>query len=828
MSTELPVSESAELPVSESAPSSFTPPSILERLLSPRGIHALLGSGGGLFVIGLVTWLATLGIFDHPLVLASALGGANLALLVAGFWLVLSTRFQLAGLALTLLACLLMPLHLWFYHAQKLLTFDNHLWAAALVISLLYALTARILRNVWFVPIFLGGIALTVLLILADVGQFWQITAPAISLCLLGILAIHCERLFTLDPASPYRRERFGLAFFWSGHALLGLGLLMVLIAQLAGGPLYETHTRSLYQQWNVTRTELVTTQTGKLTALFLVLAGIYAHLYSDLIVRRKGYYLQIAAVLMLWVEFIIIDLLHISLEKESLLGVIAATGLLLHLVHRYLGNRLPAGLPLLPLLASLLIVGSTALGLLFYVVDSLRYLHTDIPVLMQFDSKQALLLSMVVAGLAQLVGYFTSKEERYIKLYRGAVSLTALLILALVISNYAAATWFTQAGCILAMAIAAVVLAWKVPVVRDLGQYAHLFVTQWLVLGFPQFVQLGGDHAWYNSAILLSATGFYLLTTLLLRQHASIPIAIVTALLGLVHLFAWFDFALSYKLTACAGLGAIITILGTMVTRREGAGQPLGTFLTKGGQTLFFVAVLGSMLLGVQTMVASQQHQQVWPMTNSLLLEAGLCWLFYLFMKNNSARQLYLAFAIANVGLAGLLFVTQMNLPMWRKMEFASIGLGLGLTILGFRAWIQEANEQHRQASVSPLFLLGSLLIGVPIALVVMNFRSSGQFMVMDEAAMLILGLLLLVAGCICQVRIPALAGATLTLLYLAGLLIFVPWGHLGTASLILAGCGGTVFLLGLALSIFRDQLLALPTRVKERRGIFQVLGWR
>src|SRR5688572_18659919 len=109
------------------------PPSVLERLLSPQGIHALFGVGGGLFVIGLVTWLATLGVFDHPLVLAAALGAGNLVLLGVGFWLVLNTRYQLAGLALSLLACLVMPLHLWFYHAQNLLTLDNQLWAAALV-----------------------------------------------------------------------------------------------------------------------------------------------------------------------------------------------------------------------------------------------------------------------------------------------------------------------------------------------------------------------------------------------------------------------------------------------------------------------------------------------------------------------------------------------------------------------------------------------------------------------------------------------------------------------------------------------------------------------
>ncbi len=814
------------------APETMPPPnpSIMEKLLSPQGIQTLLGTGGALFVGGIITWLATLGVFDHPLVLATCMGGVNLALLGIGFWLVLSTRYQLAGLALTLLSCLVMPLHLWFYHAQKLLTFDNHLWAAALVISLLYALTARVLRNVWFVPIFLGGIALTVLLILADLGQFWQITAPAIALCLIGLVAIHAERLFTQDTASPFRRERFGLAFFWSGHALLGLGLLMVLIAQLAGGPLYASYTKSIYDQWQVTRTDLVTTQPGKLIALFLVLAGVYAYFYSDMIVRRKGYYLQIAALLMVWIEFIIIDLLQINLSMESLLGIFAGTGLLLQLLDRYLGHMLPKQMPIFPLLGSLLSVGSLLVGLFYYFIDSMHHLVSDEDQLLRqfvITSKPTLLLSMVIAGVTQVIGFTTSKLP-YQRLYQAGMSLAALLIPSLAVGIYGPQTWFTQAGIVIWMSVVAVVLAWKQPVLQELGKFAHLFVGYWLLMGLPHLLHLASPHNWAIFGILLAASLFYGLSAQLLKQRLAFVMAIVTVVLGLLHLFAWFEFALAYKMAIVAFLGAGLIVLSSVMQRLSTSMKDNSQHLEMAGKTIFFVSVLATMLFGMQTLARQSLDVSIFPIVNTLLLEAVLAGLFYWTRQTDQARNLYFSCALVNLGLAGILIVTLLELAMWRKLELASIGLGSVMVILGFRAWLQESTDQHKQATVSPMFLIGSLLIGIPMAMVVMGYRASNQFMVMDEGFMLAAGLLLLGAGCICQLRIPAIAGATLTILYLAGLLLFVPWGQLGTASLMLAGGGASLFLIGLGLSIFRDRLLALPQKMKERRGIFQVLGWR
>ncbi len=149
------------------------------------------------------------------------------------------SRYQTAGRAITLLACLVMPLNLWFYHANQLITLEGHLWVAALVCCVLYLASALVLRDQLFVYVLNGGIAMTGLLMLADAGRFWEIASPAALLVVLGLLSIHAERAFA-EVEGPFGRRRFGLAFFQSGQVLLAAGLLLVLGAQLAGDWLYR------------------------------------------------------------------------------------------------------------------------------------------------------------------------------------------------------------------------------------------------------------------------------------------------------------------------------------------------------------------------------------------------------------------------------------------------------------------------------------------------------------------------------------------------------------------------------------------------------------
>ena len=69
---------------------------------------------------------------------------------------------------------------------------------------------------------------------------------------------------------------------------------------------------------------------------------------------------------------------------------------------------------------------------------------------------------------------------------------------------------------------------------------------------------------------------------------------------------------------------------------------------------------------------------------------------------------------------------------------------------------------------------------------------------------------------------------GAVQVVLYVVTLLIYLPWDRVSAAAIVMMAGGGTVFGVGLVLSIYRDRLLTLPERVRRREGLFRVLGWR
>ena len=77
----------------------------MEILLDPRSIQWLLGIGGALMAVGLVILLWVNEFFTPP-VMALTMGLVNLAVLLAGWWAIRNTRYDLVGRGLTLLACL--------------------------------------------------------------------------------------------------------------------------------------------------------------------------------------------------------------------------------------------------------------------------------------------------------------------------------------------------------------------------------------------------------------------------------------------------------------------------------------------------------------------------------------------------------------------------------------------------------------------------------------------------------------------------------------------------------------------------------------------------
>ena len=168
-------------------------------------------------------------------------------------------------------------------------------------------------------------------------------------------------------------------------------------------------------------------------------------------------------------------------------------------------------------------------------------------------------------------------------------------------------------------------------------------------------------------------------------------------------------------------------------------------------------------------------------------------------------------------------------DLSAWQKLELFCVTVGILLLVVGHVGWYREQERHNDMVSLS--LLLGSVLAGAPLAIAAIHDRWTGRFegiYFFNEFGFLTVGVLLLVTGVLFQLRATTLSGATLTALYFLTLLIFVPWGRLNAVAIALTAGGGTIFALGLLLSVYRDRLLSLPERVRRREGLFRVLGWR
>ena len=153
-------------------------------------------------------------------------------------------------------------------------------------------------------------------------------------------------------------------------------------------------------------------------------------------------------------------------------------------------------------------------------------------------------------------------------------------------------------------------------------------------------------------------------------------------------------------------------------------------------------------------------------------------------------------------------------------------MAVGLLLLAAGHIGWYREQERENDMVSLS--LLLGSLLVGVPLAVATLIDRSHDHFIALNELGFLAAAVILVTTGYLFQLKTTTLVGAALTALYFVTLLIYVPWSRLNAVAIFITVGGGTLFGVGLLLSVYRDRLLALPDRMKRREGVFRVLTWR
>jgi hypothetical protein len=838
---------------------------IWRAILDPRSIHALLGLGGTLLVIGLVIWLATLGVFKNAAVVAVALGLGNAIVLTAGWWITGRTPYRTAGWSLTLLSCLVMPLNLWFYHSHGLITLSGHLWVAALVCCVLYAASAMILRDAAFVYVLCGGVAMTGLLMLADMGHFWEIAAPSTLLVGLGLICVHVERAFE-DSTGPFSRRRFGLAFFWSGHALLAAGLVLLLGAQLAGDWLYPLF-QPYYQQWQLVPAAVVTAPWGRLLALGLVVAATYAYAYSDLVVRRVGVYIYLAVFSLLWAEILTINLLALAVTAEAAILVLALTALLSHTFspaaarwHEHFQPGTESGTPLSPLarltrrtppLALCLSLMPVALGVVQYLranVALADYLGSAVGIVGPAPGLGWMFVAaMSVAAAACYAGmYLYRVRAPWLSVsYLGGAAVATMVGAAGLMTVVGVRTWNTVGPLMMVLPLVCAVasrwgrdalqrraLAWVAQIAAAvvLAAVMSCWLTQGFAAGQPR------AYAWADLPLALvfaEVSMLYAVLAGLQKRAAYVYLCAAATSASAWALLDYSQLGAEYYTLAFALVGLAL-LIGHRIARLRKAAL--------GGPALLCANALVSLSMVAAAMIAlgrlgatfemslgpvAAGSEIRWSLTMLLASLAGVGLLAAWLVGHAAWRRVYVVLTVAETGLALLTVYVLSTLTLWEKMEVFSILAGTALVVIGHVGWYREADEPSDTVSFN--LLLGSLLIGLPLAIAVLINRTAPRFSFGNELGMLTAAIVLLGSGMVLRIRSTTLVGGASLAVYLLTLVLYINMlDKMQTAAIWMTIGGAAVFAAGLLLSVYRDRLLMLPEKMKRHEGIFRVLGWR
>jgi hypothetical protein len=826
-----------------------------EILLDPHSIQWLLGLGGALLVLGLVIWLATLGLFQNPAVIAVALGLGNLTMLVGGWATTGYTRYQTAGRALTLLACLVMPLNLYFYHVNNLITLEGHLWVAALVCCVLYAASAMVLRDAMFVYVLAGGVAMTGLLMLADMGRFWEIAAPCALLVVLGLICLHAERAFP-DTDGPFSRRSFGMGFFWSGQVLLASGLLLLLGAQIAGNWFYKPFFEPIYQHWNLGPPAVVAERWGQLLALALVLAATYAYIYSDLVVRRVGFYIYLAVLTLLWTEVLVIDLFALKVTTEVAIVALALTALVVNLIapsaSRWQQN-LPsgdntksmalairplarAGIPLGLLLSTLPVL----LGVLLHLRATYKPLNIAWPhpggelYTIGWFFVGAMLLTAVVCAIGAFL--YRHSVPWLSTIYFFGMAASTLVDAAGLLSILGIKTWDDLAPIIMIVPILYILAArlyrGHTPE-NPLVWVAQTATAVILLAVLAASAHLSPEHVFEPTTgmrlnlslaiVFAEAALFYALAAAFCKHGINVYLCAAAASGSVWQLLQYWQVGPEYYTLTFAIVGFLL-LIGYRLAMLEWAGLSAPAFQCANAlMSLSFVAAALLTLSRLATSLTAIHWSLVLLLAGLAVLSLLAAWL----VCHSGWRRWYVVMAITE---AALMFITMQvlsRLSVWDKLEIFSVVIGIALLIFSHIGWHREHERQEDLVSFG--LLLGSLLVGAPLTIAVIVHRIEPHFSILNELGMLVAGIVLLATGFMFRLRATTLTGAALMLIYVLTLVLYINMlENVQTAAIWMTIGGGVIFGTGVLLSIYRDRLLTLPDLVKRREGLFRVLTWR
>lgn len=840
-----PVAHAADSP--DYSEESDTPRrSFLEVILDPNTIRWLFIGGGILFVVGVVIWLASAIDFENPLILALFLGFGNAVLLGGGFALIKFTRFHNAGRALTLLACLVMPLNLWFYHTHKLLTFDNNLWVAALVCCVIYTAAAFVLRDPLFVAVLVGGITLTGLLILAQVNMFMEVFMPTTFLVVLGLVCLHLERAFP-PGEGDFSRQRFGMAFYWSSQPLFAIGLLLLLGAQLIGMmPL------GLLRVLGLNRIPDVATDEYLPYTLGIVLAGTYAYIYSDVVVRRIGVYLYLAAITVLWAEVHLLRIFELTATGEIIIISMAATGLLINVLQGAFEKRREFLRTLIPL--GFLFCW---IPLLYGILLHFRAVNSDMHRLWPFEITWTAVAAMALLAISCRVAAFVHRHERkeIAATYLFLTAAATLVFAAELLWMLGLQAWETEAPFLMAIPVLYLVASnlykdrpEQMPLLWC-GHAATILMiafSVWAALGItPQRVApVQGDA--YNlllAAFCFECTLFFGLASYLYKSQTSLYFAAVMLCGAIWQLLMFFHTPEEAYVVAFALGGCVLLVLHRLGVFEKFEAPFLQRAIFQAANaltTLGFVA--GALLALTRWGMTTEQlarldnpqgnghwEHPVWIMLGVEVFLSLLGLLAAIIVGHPAWRRTHLVLAIINGILIAVMVHKLHPMSPWQTLEVLSIVVGCVLLITAYVGWYRETEMASDLVSIA--FIFGSIALVMPMLIAIIVHRFHHEYEPgWNDLGLVISCVLLFGSGVMCRIKATTLVGSIGMLCYLVIILIGLH-RHLKEAWIIgiyLTLGGVLLFGTGLVLSVYRDRLLALPARIRRREGLFRIFDWR
>ena len=810
-----------------------------QALLDPRGLQSLMLAGGGILVLGLVLWLAVIGVFDNPVYAALGLGAANVSLVFAGVYAAARTNYRMAGRAVAMLGCLLLPLNLWFYDAQGLVTLSEggHLWLPALVICVIYAVVARVLKDSLFVYAVVAGVTMSGMLFLADsdVGRLWEVVAPSALLVVLGSLSVHAERLFprtqSREEDAPFTRGDFGKAFYRAGHALVGCGLGLLFLGRMAGR-FYDVLFANA--GW-FTQPEVATEFGMKLAALAVVGLGAYTYVFSRLVVDRNRVYDVLVFLMVAWASLIGMDLLGVTVTVDVVVGALAVVGI---------GARVAGRLPYFETagdeqannarsrdMVATLGAATTNVALVMLLVQMVRGFFFVTPIDYTFGLSYVVSAALVVVACASsLLNQVRGDGEEEQPFRFGYVELALLALMGGVVQLVPPFALLSLPAQFAAMAVVPfgfLVGAYVTPHgPKRGGLVASASNASVALLMMSTMLLLSGAT---EATLVLSAvlTALYSGLSVVSPRRAPAVVAPMLALVTVVHAIFVFELGVHLPLLVVSLVGFAGVVAGK-VWGVENAGWS--------GRVAVTLAGVAGALLTANRVAADEASL---PLLGMLVGQVVVALVAGLLSKVGKGRRGMVLVALLGTVSAAATVSSISQLSMLQRVEVFAVAAGVAVLAAGHVGWRRELTEPEAEAEpkqddlVDLNLWIGSLFCAVPAAVGLLGVRFFGVgnelWAMAHELGVLLIGLTLLGSGVLCRLRATTLTGVATVAVYLFSLvaLVNVPDELQNVAVYLMVG-GGLLFGSAITLSVYRDRLLELPERVRQGEGVFAVLKWR